>query len=172
MAMSQRVREFLSPLVEFFRTVPGIVAIPFTILWFGIARTAQLLFMAYYTFMLMVIYTYEATRNVLPVYTQFASTLGADSRQQFRHVVIPAIIPEIVGGFRVVIMAGFGCQVVAELAGSGKGMGRVFHILSQYYKVDQIIAGIILIVLVAVGVDQIFTAVMKRILRWLPREGE
>lgn len=171
MAMSERFREFVSPLLEFLRTVPGLAAVPFAILWFGPTRASQVIFMTYYSTMLMTVYAYEATRNVAPVYKQFAQTLGANPRQLFRHVVVPAMVPEIVGGFRVIIMAGFGNQVVAELAGASQGMGRVFLILSQYYKADQIVAGVVLIVLFAVLLDRLFVALTNRILRWVPRES-
>jgi ABC-type nitrate/sulfonate/bicarbonate transport system permease component len=115
-----------------------------------------------------VIYTIEAIRNLPPVYLDFAATLGAAKWQAFYTVVFPGIVPELVGGVRVVIATTWGIDVVAELMGAEFGVGRVFGVLAPMLAASTIIATILWVTAVAVTSDLVFLAISRRLTRWMP----
>lgn len=98
MALDRRVGWFLDLPTRVLRSVPPFGIIPFLLVWFGTDQIARLLLIALYIFLLVLGNTLNAVANVPPVYAKFASTLGATRRRQFRDVVLPAILPELVGG--------------------------------------------------------------------------
>ena len=55
------------PLVEAIRPLPPLAFIPLFILWFGIGSGTQVALIAFGTFIVMVITSYEAVRNVPPI---------------------------------------------------------------------------------------------------------
>jgi len=109
MKLNATVYDLLILPVEGIRTIPPLAFSPFLLLWCGpTALSAVLLILIYVAFML-VINTINAIENVPPIYAQFAETLGANRRQVFRTVILPAIIPELIGGLRAALGRAWGC---------------------------------------------------------------
>jgi ABC-type nitrate/sulfonate/bicarbonate transport system permease component len=137
-------------------------------MWFGPTQTAQLTMMAFYCFFMLLINTVSAIANVNPVYVNYASTLGASKAQVYRTIILPAIIPELVGGIRVAIGVSWGIQIVTELMGAQQGMGQVFSMAMPMQALDLIIAGILWITLLAATTDLLFVWVARGVTRWVP----
>lgn len=164
-----RVRFLVEAPIETMRMIPPLAAIPFFLMWFGPTETAQLSMTAFYCFFMLVINTVSAIVNIDPVYTNYARTLGASRAQVYRTVVVPAIVPELVGGVRVVIGVAWGIQIVTELMGAQQGMGQVFSMAIPMQALDLIIVGILWITLLAAATDFLFVLVARRFTRWLPQ---
>jgi ABC-type nitrate/sulfonate/bicarbonate transport system permease component len=165
---SRGLRLLLEAPIETMRTVPPLAAIPFFLMWFGPTQTAQLTMMAFYCFFMLLINTVSAIANVNPVYVNYASTLGASKAQVYRTIILPAIIPELVGGIRVAIGVSWGIQIVTELMGAQQGMGQVFSMAMPMQALDLIIAGILWITLLAATTDLLFVWVARGVTRWVP----
>lgn len=169
MGWSQRLNALLEPVIEVFRTIPPLAAIPFFLMWFGPTAEVQLAMLVFYAFLRLVINTVEAIRTVSPVLRQYAMTLGADAGQVYRTVVLPAIVPELIGAFRVVLAASWGLQIVAELLGSPAGIGKQLTYLVPLLRPDLIMALILWVTISAVVVDQFFLLpIARRVTRWVP----
>jgi ABC-type nitrate/sulfonate/bicarbonate transport system permease component len=124
MAFERRARLFLEAPIETMRMIPPLAAIPFFLMWFGPTETAQLTMVAFYCFFMMIINTVSAVANTSPIYTDYARTLGASKVRVYWTVILPAIVPELIGGIRVVIGVSWGIQIVTELMGAqGNGSG-------------------------------------------------
>ena len=65
--------------------------------------------------------------------------MGASRGQVFRTIVLPAIIPELVGGIRVGVALAWGIAVVTELLGAPVGIGKVFSMMLTAQGLDIII---------------------------------
>jgi ABC-type nitrate/sulfonate/bicarbonate transport system permease component len=170
MARSLAVRSLLALPIEVFRTVPPLAAVPFVLMWLGPSAVTQFLVLVFYSFLRLVINAVEAVRNVPPILMQFSRTLGATPGQVFRTVVLPAIVPELVGGMRVAFAASWGLQIVVELLGSPAGIGKLFAYLVPLLRPDLIIALIVWVTLVAVALDQcVLVPLVRWSTRWVPR---
>lgn len=168
MGWSQRLRYFLEPPIELIRTIPPLAAAPFFLMWLGPTPISHFGMLVFYTFLILVINTLEAIRNVPLVYHQYAATMGASRAQIFRTVVLPAIVPELTGAVRVAIGVCWGIQVVVELLGAPRGMGQVFNMLLSVQRLSLIMAGILWITVMAVAVDFVFTRFARFLTRWQP----
>ncbi|MCY4459852.1 MAG: ABC transporter permease subunit [Albidovulum sp.] len=155
--------------IELLRTIPPLAAIPFILIWIGPGNPAQLMMVGYYVFVMMVVTTLNAAANINPVLPTFAATLGASRNRIFATVILPAMVPAIVGGLRVALGVAWGVQIVAELMGGKLGMGRVFSAMISFQALDAIIVGIIWVSLAAALVDFGLVLLMRRITRWAPK---
>lgn len=169
MGWSPRLAALLTPSIEALRTVPPLAALPFFILWFGPSVQSQLGMLIFYCFLILVINTVSAIRNVSPIYHQFALTQGATRGQIFRTVVLPAIMPELTGAIRVAIGISFGIQIVTELLGAKQGVGQIFSMALSLQALDLIMVGIIWLAIAAVVTDLLFTRLAHYLTRWAPR---
>jgi ABC-type nitrate/sulfonate/bicarbonate transport system permease component len=166
---SRLLRLLVEAPIETMRMIPPLAAIPFFLMWFGPTQTAQLAMMAFYCFFMLLINTVSAIANVSPLYVHYAETLGASKAQVYRTVVLPAIVPELIGGVRVVIGVSWGIQIVTELMGAQEGMGQVFSMAIPMQALDLIIAGILWITLLAATTDLVFVSAARAMTRWVPR---
>ena len=71
---------------------------------------------------MMIVNTLEAIRNVPPIYQDYARCMGATRRQIYRTVIVPAILPSLNGGIRVILGLSFAI-VLRRVAGTDSGLG-------------------------------------------------
>jgi len=166
MTWSRRLQYLLDLPLEAIRTIPPLALIPFFVLWFGPSPVAEFGVLTLYSFLMMVVTTIEAARTVPAIYSQFALTLGADRRRIFRTVILPAMLPSMVGGIRVAVGTAWGIEIVAELIGAPRGMGQVFSMLMSLQALDVIMAGILWVTVVALIIDLIILACARYLTRW------
>jgi ABC-type nitrate/sulfonate/bicarbonate transport system permease component len=158
--------QITEPVVSIFGTVPILVAAPFFLIWFGLVASAQLILVAFYTTVIMHIYSLQAVRNVHPKYVEFARTLGAASGMIFLRVVLPGAVPEIAGGVRVAFAASWGLAAIAELLGSRYGVGYAILTFESVYDLTSIMTIILLLGLIALVMDWLIGRARAWITRW------
>ena len=166
MARSRWVMFALTPIIEAVRPVPPVALIPFVILWFGIGDSGKIFLGALACFMVMVVNTTVAVTNVPPVYLQAARSLGASSNTIYRSVVLPAIIPEIISGFRIGSALAFAVIVAAEFQGADAGIGRLIMQASRTLNTSVVLLGTIVIAIMAVLLDIGISRLSRYLTRW------
>jgi ABC-type nitrate/sulfonate/bicarbonate transport system permease component len=171
MAYSRAVREFLGSVFDFLRPVPVFALIPLFILWFGIGRAPQVALIAMGTSVILGVTTLEAIRNVPTIYIRAALTLGASRQHIYRTVIVPYIIPHLIGAIRVAAAASWGLDVAAEFMGSQQGLGYLIIIQQVYLRTAGIILLVIVYSILAVITDTLIAAVEARVTRWTERRA-
>jgi ABC-type nitrate/sulfonate/bicarbonate transport system permease component len=172
MAMNRVGRAIFEPIVEILRPLPPLALIPLLILWLGIGYITQILLIAYGSFIIMVVNSYEAVRNVPPIYIHAATMLGAQSRQIFRKVIIPSIIPDVIAGIRVSAAASFGYCVAAELMGAMTGLGYRLVLARRYLMTENIIVILIVIAVLSFAIDYGVRKMDASLTSWKSRIGQ
>lgn len=169
MAYSRVVRELFGLVFDFLRPVPVFALIPLFILWFGIGRTPQIALIALGTSVILGVTTIEAIRNVPPIYIKACLTLGGDRRRVYRTVILPSIVPHLVGAIRVAAAASWGLDVAAEFIGSQEGLGYLMINRQSYLDTAGIMVIVIIYSLLALTLDRIISYGERRFLRWTER---
>lgn len=171
MAYSRAVRETMGTVFDFLRPVPVFALIPLFILWFGIGREPQIALIALGTSVILGVTTLEAIRNVPTIYIRAALTLGADRQRIYSTVIVPYIIPHLIGAIRVAAAASWGLDVAAEFMGSQQGLGYLIILQQTYLRTAGIILLVIVYSILAVIMDTIIAAIEKRITSWTERRS-
>ncbi len=165
MARSKIAYYIINPLVEALRPVPPVALIPFTLLWFGLSDFGRIFLAAISCFMIMVVSTVVAARNVSPVYLRAARSLGAQPGQVYRTVVLRAILPSLVSAFRVAAALTWAVVVATEYLGAQSGIG--YLILQASYTVN---TAVVLIGVIAVGIEAfLFEQILRVGAAWITR---
>jgi ABC-type nitrate/sulfonate/bicarbonate transport system permease component len=171
MAYNRTIRDLLGTVFDFLRPVPVFALIPLFILWFGIGRTPQIALIAMGTSVVLGVTTLEAIRNVPSFYVRAALTLGANRQQVYRTVIVPYIIPHLIGAIRVAAAASWGLDVAAEFMGSQQGMGYLIIVQQIYLRTAGIITLVIIYSLLAVIFDTIIQMAERYVTRWTERRA-
>jgi ABC-type nitrate/sulfonate/bicarbonate transport system permease component len=169
MGRSRIAYYLVNPLIEALRPVPPIALIPFVILWFGLGEPGRILLGSLSCFMIMVVTTHVAARNVNPVYLQAARTLGAGENRVYWSVVLRAIVPHLVSGLRIAAALSWAVIVAAEYLGAQNGIGYLILQASHTLNTAVVLVGTIAIGLLAFLLEQIIRIVAERMTRWVER---
>lgn len=166
MARSKTLWHALNPVIEAIRPVPPVALIPFVILWFGIGDSGKIFLGALACFMVMVVNTTVAIGNVPSVYFRAARSLGATPGVVYRKVVLPAIVPEILSGFRIGSALAFAVVVAAEFLGADAGIGMLIMQASRTLNTSVVLLGTVVIAILAVLLDFVISRIIRHLTRW------
>ena len=161
-------RMFEAPFLTI-RVIPLFALLPLFLSWFGGARIGSVSFVAFAVFSMLFVNTIEAIRNVDPVARAFAQTLGASRFRVYRTVVVPAIIPELVGGMRVVLGLAWAILLAAEFLAAQSGIGRIMILAQQYFDLSRMMLIVLLIMLYTFVLDRLVAFAAAHATRWVPR---
>ena len=164
-ARFRSIRAAIDPIMMTAGTVPILVAAPFLLIWFGVGRESAVCLVIFYVAVILYVFAQRAAENINPIYEDFARTLGATPRQMLIDLILPATVPEILGGIRIALAGAWGLEAISELLGSQTGMGKVLEVLSGATDPEGIMAVLLLLGFVAIAVD----ALAGRIVAWLAR---
>lgn len=166
MVRSRYMEAALSPIIEGLRPVPPVALIPLVIVWFGIGDTGKIFLTSLACFMVMVVNTVVSARNVNPVYIQAAKSLGASESKIYLTVVLPAIVPELLSGFRIGIALAFAITVAAEFMGAEYGIGYLIMQASRTLNTEVVLIGTLIIGLEAFFIERMLKICSDHITRW------
>ncbi len=157
---------FAGPL-QVLRPLPPISLVPLFILWFGINETSKYTLVSFGAFFPVWISTHLGTSQVDQRLLWMAQSLGASRWRMAMDVTLPAALPMIVSGLRTAIGTAFFCLVAAELAGAVDGIVFRINLSHLAFRVDRIIAGLILLGLLSAICDTLFIRLIHRVFPWL-----
>ncbi len=160
------IRAIIDPVMMTAGTVPILVAAPFLLIWFGVGRASAVCLVIFYVAVILYVFAQRAATNLDPVYEESARTLGATPRRMVRDILIPATVPEILGGLRIALAGAWGLEAVAELLGSQSGIGKVLEVLAGATDPQGIMATLLVLGLTAIIVDAFAAFAVARTTKW------
>ena len=164
----RNVAEFLNPLVVFFNAISGIVWLPLMIGWLGIG-TALAVFVIWNTVFFIVFQNTVLGVQLVPeVLEQGVRALGGGRLETIRSVILPGALPYILSGIRSGLGFGWRALIAAELVGAPDGLGQMIFAAADYHRSDIIIAGCLIIGMIAIAMDRWLLIPIERrtIARW------
>lgn len=159
-------RAVFDPLIEFYRPVPPLAYLPLIVIWFGIGEFSKILLIYLAVFAPIVVATAAGARHVDPIRIRVAQSLGATPWQIIRHIVLPSALPDMLIGIRIGLGAGWSTLVAAELVAATQGIGFMIQSASQFLMTDIVIAGILVIALVAYIIEIGLRILQQKLAPW------
>jgi ABC-type nitrate/sulfonate/bicarbonate transport system permease component len=98
-----------------------------------------------------------------------ALTLGANRNIIYRTVIVPYIIPHLIGAIRVAAAASWGLDVAAEFMGSQQGLGYLIILQQTYLRTAGILLLVAIYSILAIILDIIIASLESRITKWTER---
>lgn len=114
----------LKPVVLGIQTLPSVCWVPFSILWFGLSTNAILFVVIMGSAFSISISVDNAIKNIQPIYTKAALTMGASRRQMYLNVIFPASLPELVSGLKQGWSFAWRALMAGEVMTTSIGLGQ------------------------------------------------
>jgi NitT/TauT family transport system permease protein len=148
------LQALLEPLTDFIRYMPAVAFVPLVMVWIGIDEGAKVAVIFIGTFFQMVLMVAEDIRRVPQAQIEAAQTMGATRREIVEQVLVPSAKPALLDTLRVTMGWAWTYLVVAELVAASSGLGFAILKAQRFLQTDKIFAGIVLIGLIGLVIDQ------------------
>jgi NitT/TauT family transport system permease protein len=173
MGMSRIVRIMLDPIISATYVVPKITILPLMMLIFDpFGETYQIVTVAIGVFFLVLVNTMVGVRDIDPILVDAGRNFGSNPFQLFRHIIIPGAMPFIFAGMRLGLGVGLVLVVAIEFLRGEKGVGYITWYYWEVMVVENMYAGLIVIMLLGVFLTMLLQAVERWCIPWQQDERE
>lgn len=160
------LRLAIGSLITGLQTMPSIAWFPLAILFFGITEEAIMFVIVLGAGPSIANGIISGIDHVPPAFTRLGRVLGANPWQLYRFIVIPSALPSYVAGLTQgwafawrSLMAGELLVIIAE----SPSLGAQLEFARQFSQAPMLLATMIVILIIGMLVDTVFTAVSKRL---------
>jgi taurine transport system permease protein len=167
MGLFPRMRALVNPMISFLRPLPSISWVPLAMIWLGAGELQKLAIVFMGSFAAALIYTIEATIKVDPNLIRAAQNLGIGSRQLLSRVLLPAALPNILSGMKVVLAIAWTCVISAEIVGTQVGLGSLIWTSKETSHTAAVLVGMACISSVVLVMDALFERLERRLVPWM-----
>jgi NitT/TauT family transport system permease protein len=170
-ARSKTLNDTLGVLALGLQTLPSVCWVPLALLWFGQSESAMLFVVIMGTLWSVLIAVDNGVRNLPPIYTRAARTMGSTGFHTLRAVILPASMPYVISGMKQGWAFAWRSLMAAEIYVTlltGYGLGHLLHFGRELNAMDQVIAIMLIIVAIGLLADKILFSPWERFLhrRW------
>jgi NitT/TauT family transport system permease protein len=143
-----------NPIFQILRPISPIAWIPLSILWFGVGNLSPIFLIFIASVFPLIVQTAAGVHTIERRYLDAAENFGVSRAVQFRRVVIPAVLPEVVTGMRITLGVAWLVVVAAEMIAPRSGLGYlIIDARNAGNRYDLVIAGMIIIGLIGLLLD-------------------
>ncbi len=132
----------VAPAIYVIYPVPKIVFFPLIMILMGIGDFSKIFIITLIVSFQVLVTTRDAAKGVSPASLHSVRSLGAKGWQVYRHVIIPACLPELITALRISLGTAIAVLFLAETVAGSSGLG--YYILSAMYRAEfsEMFAGI------------------------------
>jgi len=164
------VEYILEPYVTALYSTPSIALIPLFILWFGVGVTSKIVIIFFLSVFIVIINTFTGVKNLSQSIIDVGAAFGANQRQSFWLIVLPAALPFIMTGLRLAVGRGILAMIVAEFFTSISGLGGMIVKYGNFFETAKMFVPIIVVSLLGVCAVEILKRVEARLAPWKETE--
>jgi ABC-type nitrate/sulfonate/bicarbonate transport system permease component len=157
--------------VDGLSAMPMVAIVPLFTIWLGFTSWARLATVVFAAFFPIAINMSSGARSVPQGYLEVARSCGASPWHVLFGVTLPASMPYLLSGIRLALGRALVGAVVAEFYLAVDGLGYFILFQTRTFHHNEAFVAVLLLALVAVGVDALINWCIHRYLPWY-RTGE
>lgn len=170
MGRIRMVEHILEPYVNALYSTPSIALIPLFILWFGVGLTSKVIIIFTLSVFIVIINTFSGVKNLSQGVIDIGAAFGANERQIFWKVVLPAALPFIMTGLRLAVGRAVLAMIVAEFFTSIAGLGGMIVKYGNFFQTATMFVPIIVVSLLGVGLVELIKYIERELAPWKETE--
>lgn len=145
MTQSKLAGRLLDAFVYFSYPIPKLALLPVVMLLAGLGDATKIIMIVLIILFQVIINLRDSLKNIPRESFLIVTSLGANQWKVFRHVTMPAILPDLLSTLRVAIGTSISVLFVTETYGTDRGMG--YFIVDAWMRINYIdmYAGIVIL---------------------------
>jgi NitT/TauT family transport system permease protein len=156
LARSRTLRDSIGTVVTGLQALPSICWLPMALLWFGLSESAILFVVIAGSLLAITVATEAGVRNVPPLYTRAARTMGARGATLYLRVILPAALPAILSGMRLGWTFAWRSLMAGELLFVSGGLGQLLATGRELGDMSRVMAVMVAIVTLGLITEVLF----------------
>ncbi len=163
---SRKVDALVAPLIYLIYPIPKIVLLPVLFVLMGLGDTPKIALIALTVFFQVLVSVRDAAKLVPVDALLSVRSLGGSRWDLYRHVVIPAVVPELFTTLRVGSGIAIAVLFLAEAIAGSTGLG--YFIVNAWSMINypRMFAGIIAMAILGVLIYEVLELIESRLTRW------
>jgi NitT/TauT family transport system permease protein len=157
-----------SPVLLFLDAIPAVAFGPAVPLVLGLGPWTSIVLVFFLTVMPLAINVAAGVRTVSADLVRMATHFGAGERQLLRSIVLPSIVPYIVGASRGNIGRALAGALVGEWLGSNAGLGSMMFDAAGVFELKSVYVGALTVVAISLVASALLVVAERRVYRWRP----
>lgn len=154
LGLRQRGEEALNPVLQILRPISPLAWIPIAILWFGVGDVSAIFLIFLASLLPLTLAAMHAVHNIDPVHLAAARNFGLRGARLLRHVIVPAILPQLIVAMRITLGIAWLVVVAAEMIAVNSGLGfLIIDARNAGNRYDLVVAGMVMIGAIGVALD-------------------
>ncbi|WP_300154103.1 ABC transporter permease [Solidesulfovibrio sp.] len=153
--------------IDYFRSIPPVVAFPLALLLFGIGEASRIAVVAFGCLPILLVTVAAGVRSGPRLRRDVARCMGAGRLRLFWSVIVPGALPSIFVGTRVALSMAVIIAVVTEmLVGARFGLGGRVTAAQIAYDTPELYCDIIVVGLAGLAINKLCAALQARVVHW------
>ncbi|MBW6469028.1 MAG: ABC transporter permease [Anaerosomatales bacterium] len=163
---SPRADAVAAPLIFLTYPIPKVVFLPVLLVILGLGDASKIVLITLIVFFQLLVTARDAARAIPAGSVLSVRSLGAGRLDVFRHVVVPASLPDIFTALRIGTGTAVAVLFLAESIGGTTGLG--YYIVDAWGRLayDAMFAGILGMALLGVVIYELLEIAEARLCRW------
>lgn len=160
------LRNLFDPLLAILAVVPRIVLAPMFMIWFGLGIVSKAALVTLIVFFIVYFNVEAGLRSVQGVLVDRVRLMGASRWALVQEIYLPASLVWLLSSLKVSIGFAFLGAIVAEYLGATAGIGSLIAFAQTQNDPNAVMAGLSVIFLVVVPLDQLLTRIERKTTAW------
>lgn len=156
----------VAPIIWTLYSIPKVAFAPLVILALGLGAPSKVFLVFLLGVFPIALNTIEGVRTVDPSLIRAARVYGTGGVPLARRVILPAILPYVLVGIRRAVALGFIGAMLGEFLGGNVGIGHLLKRAAHDFRMDDALAIVVVMIIVANLGLVITTVVQRRIAPW------
>ncbi|MDW7675193.1 MAG: ABC transporter permease [Bacillota bacterium] len=161
---SDFLSEVLDPYLVVMNSLPKIALGPILIVWIGNGAQAIIAMALFISVVVTVLGVYSGFAQVDPNKIKLVKTFGATKLQVMQKVILPASVPTIISALKINVGLSWVGVIVGEFLVSKAGLGYLIVYGGQVFKLDLVMASVIILSIAAALMYQAVVILEKYLL--------
>lgn len=163
---TRRLGPILRPIIVGFYSVPLVSLAPLFIMFFGVELLPKIILVSIVVFFLLFFTTFSGVESIDHDLVAALELMGANRREIFAKVVLPASTAWILGGIKVALPYALVATVTGEMLAARSGLGYLLNQASQQFNMTSIYAVLVILMALGIIVSETAACLERRLLSW------
>lgn len=163
---SERARKILDPYIVVLNSLPKIALAPIIIVWVGIGTAAIVTVTVLISLIITVITMLGGFLETDPDKILLLKTMNASKTQIFTKLVVPSSAPAFVSTLKINVGMAWVGSITGEYIVSKAGLGYLIIYGSQVFKLDLVMASIVLICVLSAVMYYLVSLCERFLIKW------
>ncbi|MFC8503955.1 ABC transporter permease [Pedococcus sp. NPDC057267] len=167
----QLLSELFAPFLKAANSIPRIILGSIFTVAFGFGIQSKVILAVVLVFFGVFFNAFQGAREVDRNLIANARLLGATRWQVARDVVLPSAFTWILASLHISFGFALIGALVGEILGANKGLGLLIRSSQNNFDMNGVLAGMVLVAVIALTAEGLITVLERRLLRWRPPQA-